>query len=146
MVEIVLGLDVVQIAFVGMMRSGIRLGDKLEDGGEGDWSGEEGNDPNAEDLMHGDIKTKCLRIKSCVECDQPRFVWARRLDNPLGIAKLTNAFNVHFYSRAHDLVPTVNIPYQPPRAIEATGPTEGMCEGGGGRKVLFHRCALFLRR
>lgn len=57
---------------------------------------------------------------------------------------LTDAFYLQLYFWAHYLVPTIDAPYEPSRAIEASGPTEGMGERCSGCEVMLDGCALLL--
>lgn len=65
-----------------------------------------------------------------------------RLSRKKETAPLTNTINLQLDPRAHDLVPAVYAPDQPPRAIETTRAAKRMHERGRRRKVCLHRDAL----
>lgn len=62
LVEVVLGLDEVYIALVGVMRSWVRFGNELENRGEGNRGAVEWNGPDTEYLVHCDIEAEGLVI------------------------------------------------------------------------------------
>ena len=54
----------------------------------------------------------------------------------------TNAIHTNLNLRAHDLVPAVYAPYQPPATLEAAGAAERVSKGGRGCEVLLNGFAL----
>ena len=54
----------------------------------------------------------------------------------------TDAVHTKLNLRTHDLVPSVDTPYQPPATLKATGTAEWVCKGGGGSKVCLEGFAL----
>ena len=59
-----------------------------------------------------------------------------------GRKRLTDAVDADFDPRAHDLVPAVDAPDQPPAALEAAGAAERVRERGRRREVLLEGLAL----
>ena len=58
----------------------------------------------------------------------------------------TNRVDLEIYSWAHDFVPSVDAPDQPPASFEAAGSTERMGERGIGCEIALDCCALEGRR
>lgn len=59
---------------------------------------------------------------------------------------LTNALNIHLNPWTHDLVPAIDIPYQPSRSIKAASTTKRVRKGCCRREVLFYRRSLLFGR
>jgi len=53
----------------------------------------------------------------------------------IGAIQHTDTINRNVNVRAEDLVPTIDLSDEPPRAWTATCPTEGVGEGSCGREV-----------
>lgn len=111
LVEIVLRFDQVR----GWR--GVFLRHEVQDRDEGDARGEEGDEPDAKELMYGDVEDQILGVV----CD---------------------AVHAELNLRTHDLVPAIDAPYQPPAALEAARAAEWMREGGRRREVRFEGFAL----
>lgn len=60
----------------------------------------------------------------------------------MGDSKRTDAVDLELDARAHDLIPPVDAPYQPPAPLERPRAAERMREGGRRGEVLFQRRAL----
>ena len=113
----------------------------------------EGDEPDAEELVHGDVEEEGGFVEGWVGvgpsvvrpglngcggliCLGRRGKW--------GVEKvgLTNAVDRDVDVRAHDFVPPVDAPDEPARAGEGAGAAEGVDEGGRGREVPLQGCAL----
>lgn len=64
LIQIILGLDEVYVVPIRMMRCRIRLRNKLKNSRQGDGSAEVRDGPDAEDLVHCDVETEGLCVKS----------------------------------------------------------------------------------
>lgn len=58
------------------------------------------------------------------------------------MTKRTHAIHGDLDPRAHDLVPPIDTPDQPSRAVEAAGAAERVAERRVGGEVAFDRCSL----
>ena len=138
---------------------------EAQDRDEGGARGEEGQEPDTEELVHGNVEDEVLGIVCCrrhafqfqpaspVRCfikshhavflPVPEVFFPRgwRVERVWwwgwGWREHTNTIDTDIDPRAHNLVPTVYTPDQPPAALEAARAAKRMREGGRGGEVCF---------
>lgn len=64
LIKVILTLDIVAVAFVGMVRCRVGFGNELEDRGQFNVGTEERNGPNTEQLSHRNVEPECSFIIS----------------------------------------------------------------------------------
>lgn len=160
LVQVILRFDQV----FGLAGSTGTLGHEVQNGDEGEVGGEKGKCPDAYELVDGDVEDEVLSIVGCSKSfvldyicrpdgvtdrkatmkkegeGEQRTFGAKEQKSP------TDAIDGQFDPWADHLVPAVNAPYQPSRAVEAARPADGMDEGRRRSEVFLESRALLRRR